>query len=265
MATIHELFASREGDGYQQTRIYCVMGEGDADAARALVASTAPLNSGAANIPRDPRSIAVERITPTEWIGTVTYRFTTRTAPPVPADAARISFSTRGQSIMMLQGLAEVARFPATAPDFAGAINVTEEGPQGVEIIAPTLSFQIRKARATVDASYLQILRSRSASVNNATFQGFPAGEVLYLGVDGEQRSDGIWDLTHSFAVEENISGQTFGSITGVSKKGWEYLWFSYSRELDSTATPPRMRDIATSAHVVRVYRETDFSSLGLT
>lgn len=52
------------------------------------------------------------------------------------------------------------------------------------------------------------------------------------------------------------------GNITGISKKGWEYLWVRYVDAEDAAAKAFVKKPQA--VYVERVYEEGDFSGLGI-
>jgi hypothetical protein len=56
------------------------------------------------------------------------------------------------------------------------------------------------------------------------------------------------------------VTNQTVGSITGISKKGHEYLWVRYEDSIDSNALLKKPKAV----YVNSVYRESDFSALGI-
>lgn len=44
----------------------------------------------------------------------------------------------------------------------------------------------------------------------------------------GSQWGTEDWVVTFSFAASPNAVELTVGDITGIDKKGWEYLWVRY-------------------------------------
>ena len=59
---------------------------------------------------------------------------------------------------------------------------------------------------------------------------------------------------------EPKASGLTVGSITGISKKGWEYLWVLYEEAEDATAKA--LVKVPVAVYIERVYEEGDFAGL---
>ena len=52
------------------------------------------------------------------------------------------------------------------------------------------------------------------------------------------------------------------GQITGINKKGWEYLWVRYADAEDTTAKVLVKKPIA--VYVEQVYPTTGFAALGI-
>jgi len=74
------------------------------------------------------------------------------------------------------------------------------------------------------------------------------------------QRDDGLWEITGQFAASPNVTGLSVGDITGIDKKGWEYLWVLYQDTEDTSAAALVKRPVA--AYVERVYDSGNFGSL---
>ena len=111
-------------------------------------------------------------------------------------------------------------------------------------------------------ASYKAILRSLTGKVNNASFKGFSAGEVLFLGASGSKRGDDDWEISFRFAASENRSYITVGDITGVAKKGWEYMWVRYADAEDDEAKAIVKKPVA--VYIEKVYEEGSFGAFGI-
>ena len=176
------------------------------------------------------------------------------------------TFDTGGgnQKITQSPVVASYAPSGATAPDFQGAINVSDDRVEGVDVVSPVFQFSEthRVTDTFVLAGYKQVLFGLTGCVNNATFKGLAAGECLFLGASGTKRGLDAWSITYRFAGSPNVTGLTIGDITGVDKLGWDYLWVRYADFPDSFAYCLVKRPIA--AYVHRVYTPADFSDLGI-
>jgi hypothetical protein len=158
-------------------------------------------------------------------------------------------------------------RYPSSATNMSGAIGVDSNGVNGVDIVVPQLQWQesYDVPNAYVTAAYVRGMAGITGTTNNATFRGFDAGEVLFLGCSGSQEWDdqkgkGPWSLSYRFVASKNVTGQTIGSISGVEKKGHEYLWVRYEDSVSGSSLIKQPKAV----YVSKVYKDSDFSLLGL-
>ena len=158
-------------------------------------------------------------------------------------------------------------RFPPSAPMMDGAIGVDSNGVNGVDIVSPQLQWQEQYdvPNAYITSAYIRGLAGLTGTVNNASFRGFAAGEVLFLGCSGNQEWDdqkgrGPWSLTYRFAASQNVTNKTIGSIAGIDKKGHEYLWVRYEESVSGTDLIKKPKAV----YIDKVYMDGDFSGLGI-
>jgi hypothetical protein len=98
--------------------------------------------------------------------------------------------------------------------------------------------------------------------VNASGFKGFAKGEVLFLGASGSKRGLDDWEITFRFAASPNVAGLNLGSIAGIAKEGWQYLWVRFIDDEDPTAKALIKRPVA--AYVEQVYPYGNFANLGI-
>ena len=128
-------------------------------------------------------------------------------------DATVFAFDTGGGTKHLNQSIKTDGRYPNDAPDFAGAIEVDNEGNvNGVDVTMPVLNFTETHtlAGSRVSTSYKKAIASLTGTVNKSGFRGFSAGEVLFLGASGTKRSKKAstpWEITYRFAVSPNQAG----------------------------------------------------------
>ena len=177
------------------------------------------------------------------------------------------SFDTGGGTMHVTQAKAHVASYAPsgkTPPDYSGAIGVTQTEVEGCGITVPVYNFSETHyfAAGYVTGSYKATLFALTGRTNNAAFKGFAEGEVLFLGASGSQRGDDSWEITFRFAASPNVTGLTIGSITGIAKKGWEYLWVQYqdAEDDDSKSIVKRPAFV----HIERVYDAGNYAGLGI-
>lgn len=272
MATISESYVSRPftiGQSAGRELIYDVVGTDDESAVEALLLATAPgTYSGLA-----VESVSAEPAGNGVWKGYV--RYARR------EDDDEYTFDIGGGTQRMLQSLATVARYAApytVAPDFQGAINVSEDRVEGVDVPVSSYDFmethRFTFPNLAAERAYQFLLSRMCPAVNNATFRGFAAGECLFRGVSGSKRGDDAWSLTFRFSCSPNVFNATIGAdtvgyggygegvISGIDKLGWDYLWVRYADFEDDDATALVKRPVA--AYVERLFQFADFSLLDI-
>jgi hypothetical protein len=190
----------------------------------------------------------------------VTVRYGKR-EPKEPGQSS-FAFDTGGGTTHITQSLQTVAKYPADAPDFKGAIGVNNDSVEGTDITIPVYNFKETHyiPAVLVTPAYKTTLFALTGKVNAFPFKGFAPGEVLFLGASGSQRGMEDWEITFSFAASPNAVGLTVGDITGIDKKGWEYLWVRYQDAEDADVLVKQ----PAAVYVEQVYPFGDFSLLGI-
>jgi len=263
-----ERFDSREsttGSNASVNLRYIVKGtDSDIDAKAALAAEAPAFYDGLA---RQSRHI-VPIGDPTHtllWEGTVRYGGGGSTAPST--GESTFSFDTGGgsqhitQSIQTRNRIGKPGNFP---PNFQGAIGVTQDAVEGVDITIPVYNFGETHYidDALVTQAYRQSLFETTGRVNSAAFRGFAAGDVLFLGASGAKRGQGDWEISFRFAVSKTRANFTVGGITVPEKKGWDYMWVRYSDVQDNAARMVVKQPLA--VYIEQVYEEASFGALGI-
>jgi hypothetical protein len=185
---------------------------------------------------------------------------------------SQYSFDTTGGTAHITQSLSTVASYGvgvADVPDYKQAINVTKEGVGGVDIGKGSLRFTYTGNFPFVTRKYFRTLRDLTYTVNDATFFGFAAGEVLFTGASGNyEAGKSPWKITFNFEVSPNQTnivifgdvGTPATSLIVSAKKGHEYLWCSYKDVIaagEFTARP-------VAAYVEQVYESKSLKKLGI-
>jgi hypothetical protein len=147
------------------------------------------------------------------------------------------------------------------------AIGVDGSSVNGVDIVAPALTWTetYDVPHQYVTAAYIKNIAALTGTVNNGAFRTFAAGEVLFMGCSGsqewdDQRGNGPWTLSYKFVASPNVTDQTIGDITGIEKKGHEYLWVRYEDAVSSNELVKKPKFV----YVNKVYRDGNFSGLGI-
>jgi hypothetical protein len=281
------IFRLGRKDASTRTRVFNVFGTTDEDVLHAscntAISTSYPywVYPGQPLVKLRAESYAVEYQGDDAWKVTINYEKigaddATQTAP---LKRAR-SFDTSGgtQHVTESKSGADTASYAAggsTPTSMGGAIGVDDNGVNGVDIVVPSLqwteSYDVPSTYVT--SAYIRNLAILTGSVNQASFRGFAAGEVLFVGAQGthewdDQRGNGPWSLSFKFIASPNrgsgktLPAVTVGDITGVEKAGHDYLWIRYSSVEDSTKAQLARRPIA--VYVDKVYDDGDFSLLGI-
>lgn len=264
--TIDEKHDSRETTAEESiSRTYIIRGtDSDIDAMTALVAEAPTVYNGMTR-----GNCSVEPQGGDLWIGTAPYTPAADVPPPpLESGESEYDFDTGGGVMHVTQAKAHIVSYapPGEVPgDHGGAIGVTGDGVDGVDIVIPSYRWSERHAIASggVTNAYKYKLFSLTGKTNDAPFRGFATGEVLFLGASGSQRGDGDWEITINFAAQKNQNGLSVGAISGIiDVQGWEYMWVRYEDVEDTAASPPCMVSRPVEVHVERVYDAGDFGDL---
>ena len=260
-ATVAEKWDSRDTTLAESSNVelrYLVSDtDSDAEVAAAVFAqSPASWNS----LPRE--SITFSRIGQREWEATVRYA-----TQPVTDSEPSFTFETGGGTAHITQAIGTTGVFVPPGfvpPDFRNAIGVSRDSVDGVDIVVPTYKWTetFRIPASVVTGPYKATLFQLTGRVNNFAFRGFQAEEVLFEGARGSRRGMGDWEITFAFAASPNVTDLTIGNISGISKKGWDYLWCRYADFEDTDAKMLVKRPIAVVVN--RVYPSGSFSLLGI-
>jgi hypothetical protein len=212
-----------------------------------------------------------ERINQTTFKVTAVYEplvFDTGDGTSGNSNEPSFNFDTGGGTKHITQSLQTIGKFPASAPDFAGAIEVDNEGNvNGVDVAMPVMNFSETHyfSPDRVSTSYKKRIADLTGKVNSGSFKGYATGEVLFLGASGSRRgkrSTDYWEITFKFAVSPNVTNLKAGTITVASKKGWDYLWVRYADDVSSDRKALIKKPVA--AYVEKVYEQAEFGGLGI-
>lgn len=240
-------------------RVYKIFGTTDDDAAMTLLLATAPTTKTIGGVLLSDVEYEVADADHEVFECAVNYK---KREKKQAGDPPKFSFETTGQNVHITTSLATVQAVGGSTTDFRQAIGFDEDTIQGTDIIQPVYNFSENHtfAAAYVTQAYKLALYRATGKTNNAVFKGFQIGEALFLGGSGSTNSDGDWDISYRFAASENATGLIIGTLTGINKKGWEYLWCRFSDDVVSRKIVKR----PTAAYVEQVYKPHDFSTIGI-
>lgn len=187
-----------------------------------------------------------------------------------------ISFSTTGgtahitQSIKTRVSVRSTALGGGAAADNRNAIGLKRDGVEGCDVVTAKMEFRWQQKRAQCTFADMRNLMKCTAKTNDADWKTFKAGELLYLGAEGQPGDRGAWVITHAFAFNENLAAGhadlVIARVAGVaditlpSKKGWDYVWCAYR----DTIAGAELYPLPVAVYVEQVYREVNFGDIGL-
>lgn len=181
-----------------------------------------------------------------------------------------VNFDTTGGTTKLMRAFGEVSYghpdppFNGIAPESFLAIGLTDDGIEGVDVPAPsfkwTETWQI--AREDLTWSYQRFVARMTNKVNDAPFRGFGLSEVRFLGATSQPNGDDLYSCTFHFEASMTVEDITVGEITGIYKRGWDYLWTRYETTVDETTKKMTRKPIG--VYVSEVSEQADFSELGI-
>lgn len=265
--TIRELERSGEAEdspnGYV-TLSYHASGSDDyADVAVAVMSSVPLVYAGLVRqtVNRDPLGGG-------HWLLRARYAAVSQPEPPLQfGDPPRYRWQSVSTTVRRTHAEIVGAFTPpgGSVPNNGEAINVTEEGIEGVDIETAvsrlTITQVITSAQASTEYAKRLAKYSKLKAVNNALWFGaFAQGEARFIDYEMSSRGDGYVDLTRVFDVDENVTGGSFAGVTGIDKKAHEYMWALSQRTEDAIAKRVVEETVCVTVH--QIYPEIDFALL---
>ena len=263
--TVQEKFGRRLS-GRSAEKLYQISGTEDPAAAYDAMIAEAPETLDGKVLDEDASDVdELEGIS--AFIGVA--RYTRPSFARLDVNEERRSFQATARSIHVTHSLATVSSYaPATetAPDHGGAINVTPDGVAGVDIDkgSSTEIITHRMDVADLTAAWrAAVADALDGTYNSGAFRDYAAGELhlTQVSVPEYTDDDSEVDVTFTFQVSPNATGLVVGTITGISKLGWHYLWVLYRNKDDGSGN--LVKDPA-AAYVEQVYVPFDYTTLGL-
>ena len=249
-----------------EVMVFDAEGTNDSKAAEDSVLAFAPTTLHGGEIRR--LNATTERLekSPEIWRVTINYGVPDSELSE-PGDSS-FFFDTSGGQVHISQSLATRSRTGAggaIATNHHGAIGVSSDGIEGVDIQIPTYSFgETHIVDAfTVTPAFKAALFFATGTVNSAPFRNFDTGEVIFLGARGSKRGMDAWEISVNYMASPNVVDLPVGpDIVVPFKGGWEYLWVEYEEVKDDDSNRSARRPLA--AYVEQVYQMVDFNSIGL-
>lgn len=197
------------------------------------------------------------------WECTVTYG----ADPDKNKKQASFKFETSGGTQKITQSIETLGTYAPsgkTATDQHGAIGVNGDQVEGCEITVPVLKWTEKHflQASLLSPTYIKALAGVTGKTNNAMFRSFDIDEVLFLGAEGGSDGTEIAELDFKFQASPNQTDITIGTITGINKPGWAYLWIEYEPFSDTTSKGLGKRP--KGVYVERVYYSGDYGVMAI-
>ena len=214
------------------------------------------------------QNVQIEPLGPQLWDVTVRYGSSDSGGNPTPSEAVQLRDRRRHQHITQSKDTVQArAASGSTAPDFGGAIGVTADGVDGVDITVPVYQFSETHyfSDAQVTGAY------KGGDLQFAPARPTPAGSGLCARRGAVPRRDGLEAWTGPTTTGRSPSGsrpaptrnRPLGRLHhGHQQEGWEYLWVRYADAEDTGSARSSKKPIA--AYVERVYDDANFGALGI-
>lgn len=271
-ATLLELFEGRDetiAGKLSATIPYAVIGAADEAEVSATALASIPVSYN--GIPRASVTMS-ERVNATTW--KVVARYERQEAGGSGGgDTATLentfAFDTGGGTQNVKQGWNLATQYSETENHpVESAINFDGESVNGVDITIPQYQWSetFWFSPDLVTETYKQTLAYLTGKVNIASFRGYAAGEVLFLGASGTRQGNSYWQITFKFAMQPNQTSISIGGgdIVVATKKGWQYLWVRYEDGIAGTGVNKALFKKARFAYVEDVYMQTTFDGIGI-
>ncbi len=172
-----------------------------------------------------------------------------------------IAWDTTGHTEHITQSISQ-SRFPAGAPDFEGAINVSGNTVNGLDVVRPCLRYSetwIVAASLAISPVFIGAIYSRTGTVNEEDFRAFEPGEVLFMGARATWQGDLPYvAVTFDFEARPNGDWYSDGFGEVVPKEGWQYIWCLY----ETAANAGRLIQRPIAAYKETVYEKKNWDGL---
>lgn len=178
-----------------------------------------------------------------------------------------LAWDTTGGTEHITTALSE--RRTAGATNYGGAINVTDNGPQGCERVVPSLTYTetwMMDAETATDATFVGNVFRLTGTVNADPFRMFAPGEALFIGARAQWQGDQPYvAVTFEFQCRPNRTVyEWFENLGPLFKKGWEFMWIRYTPTLPPGAGP-QIIPTPEALYIDRIYEEQGWANLRIT
>ncbi len=181
--------------------------------------------------------------------------------PDSTSDDLRINFRTTGGSVHISSSREMIEKYglPSALPPPPTVI-IGQDG-SGAEITVPVQmrSYVFNFASGVVTEPAMDYWEDLTGHVNKYLWHYRPAGEVLFLGAEGETTisAGARSSVTFNFAMSRNKVNQTIGDITGIAKDGHDLIDIHTRTEVILSQDVQKEKYV----YIQRAYERLDFAT----
>lgn len=250
-----------EGENGYVELIYNAIGSDDP--AEIKTAANLVVPTSVNGFPRQPYRF--ERKGLNTWIVVARFQKATQQPPPIQASDGWVYSYDTGETTVRVTHALTVAQSGCNgnaAPDVGLAINVTDDGAEGIDI--PVAAARLTRKgvflKTAVSTSWLRLMAKMAFRTNDAPWNSWAEDEVLYRKTVYVDRLDGYVEITQEFDVGEAVNESYAGSDLTLAKAPHQYRWVLMQRKEDTTAKRLTVESVA--AYVNTVFKQLDFTDL---
>lgn len=286
---------SSDSNGYKLSRTLYLRGESELDV---IVDSDCPIRGQYIDIPYGSATLArlycdtvtIRAVDGAKanangflWEVSASYSTPSRSNPQVNKARWEINFRPQQFTFRHVDNPADQIRYgpaipvPPQYPTITTGINVTEDGPQGVDVdeMVEVLTIEFWKDPDDVDA-FLDDVRPILDCTNDAAFTGpwgtYAIGEARITGLSvattvGEMSAVSV-EISRSKNVTklkvylDTLADEAVKYVE-IDKLGWEYSWVRFIKGVKD-ATDADLRSRSIDVYVAKVYEAGDYDALGI-
>lgn len=147
-------------------------------------------------------------------------------------------------------------------PDNKGVIGLTKDGATGVDVPVGTLTISETRKVRSITREFLNTLAEMAGTVcNTHGFWGWRQREVRFDGASGQGHATKEWTITYRYSVRPWRDDVVISPDITIDRVfGWDYIDVIFGNQVDEDVL---LRTPA-FAYVHQIYRESDFSKLGI-
>lgn len=147
-----------------------------------------------------------------------------------------------------------------TPPDIKGAIGLSKDGVEGVDVPANQFSWSVTYEFAFVTRKYLRTLRNLTNTVNAYEWQGRDVRGIRFDGSSGRIGKDGKAEVTFRFTEMDRQTFVAVGAMVIPEIKGFDHLDIGFGGAVSESFKI----EVPQRAYVHKIYLEADFTELGI-